>query len=146
MWQRSEVIANLTNDEKHSIDPSTRRLRRVANCFRWSGHGLVGFLGDPQAGSMIGDCSLLLLAKLESKRTCSRTTSHVSHLVFSWTRLLRALLQSFLDGHENELKSGDAKSAMTVSTWEFNKARRGDPNDSMTLTNFRSFAVHCRLP
>jgi predicted ATPase len=87
---------------------------------------LSGFLGDLQAGSMIGDYSLLLLAKLESKRTYSRTTLYVSYLLFSWTRPLRGLLKSLLEGYENGLKSGDTESAMLVSISEVNKARRGD--------------------
>jgi predicted ATPase len=87
---------------------------------------LSGFLGDLQAGSMIGDYSLLLLSKLESKRTYSRTTMILSFLVFSWTRPRRGLLKSLLEGYENGLKSGDTESAMFVSIWEFNKARRGD--------------------
>jgi predicted ATPase len=94
--------------------------------FAMLGMVLSGFLGDLQAGSMIGDYSLLLLAKLESKRTYSWTTAIVSCFLFSWTRPLWGLLKSFLDGYENGLKSGDTESAMRVSIWEFNKATRGD--------------------
>jgi predicted ATPase len=85
------------------------------NAFATLGLVLSGVLGDLQAGSMIGDYSLLLLAKLESKRTYCRTTYIVSYFVFSWTRPLRGLLKSFLDGYENGLKSGDTESAMLVS-------------------------------
>jgi predicted ATPase len=107
--------------------------------FAMLGVVLSGFLGDLQAGSMIGDYTLLLLTKLESKRTYSRTMLIVSYFVFSWTRPLRSLLKSFLDGYENGLKSGDTESAMFVSVWEFNKARRGDATPRLYTHQF-SFA------
>jgi predicted ATPase len=75
----------------------------------------TGVLGDLQAGSKIGDYTLLLLAKLESRSTFSRTKFLVCGLVLCWTRPSRSLLKSLLEGYENGLTSGDTESAMFVS-------------------------------
>jgi predicted ATPase len=83
----------------------------------FAGLGLIftGVLGHLQAGSKIGDYALLLLAKLETKRTFSRTKSILFTLVISWTRSLRSLLKPLLEGYEDGVTSGDTESAMWVS-------------------------------
>jgi predicted ATPase len=83
----------------------------------WAGLGLVftGVFGDLQAGSKMGEYALLLLSKLESTRPFSRTKFLVYTFVFSWTRPLRSLLKSLLEGYESGLTSGDTESAMWVS-------------------------------
>jgi predicted ATPase len=75
----------------------------------------TGVLGDLRAGSKIGDYALLLLSKLESRSTFSRTTFVLSSFVFSWTRPFRSLLKSLLEAYKDGLTSGDNKSAMHVS-------------------------------
>jgi predicted ATPase len=89
--------------------------------------GLIfaGVLGDFQAGSKIGDYARLLLAKVESKSTLSRTDMLLNFAVFSWTRPFRSLLKSLFEAYASGLTSGDTESSMWVSI--FNKtARRGD--------------------
>jgi predicted ATPase len=75
----------------------------------------TGVLGDLQAGSKIGDYTLLLLAKLESKSPFSRTTFLLRSGVYSWTRPFRSSLKCLLEAYENGLRSGDTESAMWVS-------------------------------
>jgi predicted ATPase len=86
----------------------------------------TGVLGDLQAGSKIGDYTLLLLAKLESKVPFARTTFILSTFVFSWTTPFRSSSKSLLEAYKTGLTSGDTESALWVSTCWFNDTRRGD--------------------
>jgi predicted ATPase len=94
----------------------------------FAGLGLVftGVFGDFQTGSKIGDYTLLLLAKLESKVPFARTTFILSTFVFSWTTPFRSSSKSLLEAYKTGLTSGDTESALWVSTCWFNDTRRGD--------------------
>jgi predicted ATPase len=111
---------------------------------------MSGVLGDLQAGSRIGDYSLLLLAKVKSKHTFSRTTFILFRYVFSSTRPFRSLFKSFLEGYGNGLTSGDNESALLVSMVVQQDERElvMQPHDSI-LTIARLFvcsALHPTLP
>jgi predicted ATPase len=94
--------------------------------FATLGHIFTGVLGEIQAGSKIADYSLLLLAKLESKSTFSRTKFILCGVVLCWTRPYRSLLKSLMEAYEIGLRSGDTESAMWVSIWWFIQTRIGD--------------------
>jgi predicted ATPase len=75
----------------------------------------TGVFGDFQTGSKIGDYTLLLLTKLESKVTFSRTHFVLSTFVFSWTAPFRSSSKSLLEAYEIGQKNGDTESATWVS-------------------------------
>jgi predicted ATPase len=80
-----------------------------------NGYGMIfnGVLGDLQGGTKLGEYALLMLEKLTTKGTISRTFQATYTFLLPWTKPLRSSLTPYLEGYKVGMQVGDTESA----TW-----------------------------